>query len=432
MKINSFYNFILSRKKILAEGSWVLSGQVVVAILNMIGIRIVTEFLSPVLLGEATLWLGIAILLKNIFVAPFLSYQIRFYPEYKSQNRGISFSSVALKILLILVICSSVLFITSTSVLKMNNLIQINFLMLFLTVIYFSLDSIRSFGINIIQAERRQREFAIYSILEAVFTYSSVFVLLFYLPKAESYIFSYLISILFIIILMKISIPFKIKFCFKTEENFKLLLNEAYKFAYPLIPVAILSWVMNLSNRYIIELIGNTADVGIFIASFSIASRPFIMLSGIATIFFRPILIELISSKEIVKSKYVFFSWLLTVTITGTLLMVFFIFGSKFIASVFLSDGYRSNARDFFILIGLGYFFLAIYQVLENFLFATKNNKIILRISIIATLVFILSNFILISIYSTFGAALSVSIGFFCYLVLGYIYIKDKIKFNAI
>ncbi len=432
MNIKSFFSFISNRRKTLAEGGWVLAGQAIVALINMAGIRIVTEFLSPAVLGEATLWIGIAILLKNIFVSPFLNYQIRFYPEYRSQNKGIAYNSVALKILLILVICSSVFFICSILILKMNDVIQINLLILFLTVIYFSLDSIRSFGINILQAERRQKEFAHYSILESFITFSIVFLLILYMPKAESYIASFIFSILFIIILMKIFIPIKFNFTFKTEENIKLFINEAIKFALPLIPVTILSWIMNLSNRYIIEILGNTADVGIFIASFSIASRPFIMLGGVATNFFRPILIEVLSSNEINKSRFVFFSWLLTVTITGTLLMLLFFFGSKIIADTFLSNDYRADATKLFIFIALGYFFLAIYQVFENFLFATKNTKITLKISIIATFVFIISNFILISIYSTFGAALSVAIGFLCYLGLGYIYTKDKIKFNAL
>lgn len=431
MKIKSFFNFIYHKRNILAEGGWVLSGQVIVAIINMAGIRIVTEFLSPEILGEATLWVGIAILLKNIFVSPFLNYQIRFYPEYRSQNKGISYNSVALKILLILVICSSVLFIFSTLVLMMNDVIKINFLILFLTLIYFSSDSIRSFGINILQAERRQKEFAIYSILESFITYLTVFLLILYLPKAESYIAAFVIAILFIIILMKIFIPIKINFKFKTEENIELFKNEAFKFALPLVPVAILSWIMNLSNRYIIEILGNTADVGIFIASFSIASRPFIILSGIATNFFRPILIEVLSSNEIIKSRFVFFSWLITVTIIGTILMLLFFFGAKIIAAIFLSNDYRTEAIKLFIFIALGYFFLAIYQVFENFLFTTKNTKIILKISIVSTIVFIASNFALISIYSTFGASLSISIGFFCYLVLGFVYSKDKIKYNA-
>lgn len=430
MNIKSLYSFIFSKKKILAEGSYVLSGQIIVAIVNIAGIRIVTEFLSPKIFGEATLWVGIAILLKNVIVSPFLNYQIRFYPEYRSQNKGLIYNSIAFKVLLILIICSSVLLISSTSILMMNNFIQRNFLILFLTVIYFSLDSIRSFGINILQAERRQKEFALYSILESIIAYSSVFLLLTYRPKAESYIASFIIAILLILILMKVYIPINIKFTFKTDENINLLINEAYKFAFPLIPVAVLSWIMNLSNRYIIEILGNTADVGIFIASFSIASRPFIMISGIATNFFRPILIEILSSNQIDKSKIVFLTWLLTVLISGIFLMLLFILGSKILADVFLSNDYRAEATKLFIFIASGYFFLAIYQVFENFLFATKNTKIILKISIISTVVFITSNFVLISIYSTLGASLSISIGFFCYLVLGYFYTKNKIKFN--
>jgi O-antigen/teichoic acid export membrane protein len=176
--------------------------------------------------------------------------------------------------------------------------------------------------------------------------------------------------------------------------------------------MAILSWIMNLSSRYFIGIIGSTFEAGIFVAAFSIASRPFNMLSGIATNFFRPVLFEATSKGEIIKIKLVFKLWLLTILMAGILLMGIFIFGGKFIADLLLSAEYRSNVSILFFFIGLGYFILAIYQIFENFLFAFKKTKETLYSSIIGTIVFIVCNLLLVTYYSSTGAAISVSIAF--------------------
>lgn len=87
----------------------------------------------------------------------------------------------------------------------------------------------------------------------------------------------------------------------------------------------------------------------------------------------------------------------------------------------------RSNFEIKFSFIGLGYFMLSIYQVFENFLLAYKKTKEILYTSIVGTIVFIISNLILVNYFSSSGAAISVFISFTIQLITIYLFFISRI-----
>lgn len=408
----STVDLLKTHKKIIFEGGWVLTGQIVVALVNLIGIRIVTEFLPAQTLGIATMWLGISVLLKNIFIIPFLNYQIRFYPEYILKKNIIDFNRITLRVILKLSIFSSSLFLLTTTILISLKLLYSEYLILFVVILFFLSDTLKSFYINQYQAERKQKKYAQWLIFEALLIYTLIFLVISNYPSEESYLLSMTIGIFLGIFFFR---DYRINNN-QTNDSAQLsskeIINESKKFALPFIPMAFPSWIMNLSSRYFIGFIGSTYEVGIFVAAFSIASRPFIMLSGIVTVFLRPILFEAFSKEQSNKIKIILKSWILSVLILGTLTLSVFIFGNKLIAEFFLASEYRSNTLELFFFIGLGYFLLAIYQIFENFLFAMKKSKQILYSSIIGTFTFLITNFLLVTYYSTTGAAISITISF--------------------
>ncbi len=408
----STVEFLKTPKKIIFEGGWVLTGQIFVTVVNLIGIRIVTEFLPAQTLGTATMWLGISVLLKNIFIMPLLNYQIRFYPEYVQKKKITAFNRITLRLIIWLIILSSLLFFIATIILISFNFILSGYVILTIVVLFFLVDALKSFYINKHQAERKQKYYALWLIVESFLTYTLIYVLISNFPSAEVYLLSMSVGTLLGIVIFR---DYKINKN-QTNEihnlNIRDIIYEAKKFSLPFIPMAFLSWIMNLSSRYFIGFIGSTYEAGIFIASFSIASRPFIMLSGIATLFFRPILLEAFSKDERKKINFILRSWIIAILFLGLLTLVILIFGNKLIAKFFLSSEYRINTLVIFFFVGLGYFLLAIYQIFENFLFAMKKTKEILLINIIGTFTFLITNFLLVTKYAITGAVISITISF--------------------
>jgi len=77
----------LFKKKLLAEGAWVISGKVMVALGTLVGVRLLTEFIPKEVYGTVSLLIGVMTLGNNLFAAPLLSATQRFHSEMSLSGR---------------------------------------------------------------------------------------------------------------------------------------------------------------------------------------------------------------------------------------------------------------------------------------------------------------------------------------------------------
>ena len=71
----------LSGRRLVREGGWVASGQGVAVVAKIVGLRLITDLVSPQVFGEVVLLLGLAALGTNMFCVPVLSALVRFFPD---------------------------------------------------------------------------------------------------------------------------------------------------------------------------------------------------------------------------------------------------------------------------------------------------------------------------------------------------------------
>lgn len=424
-----FSNFIKANNKLLNEGGWVISGQIITAVIQLIGLRIITEFLPANVFGQATLWLGIIVLIKSIFIQPVFNYQIRYYTDFFYKNEEITFRSFTLNILTVLSLASSIIFIVIALLLVQLGIINHTGLLIFLVTGYFLLEVFKSYHLNQLSAKREQKIYSLWIIVEAVATYSLVYLFINYFPTAEAYILAISSGILIsILIFAKIQSKIKVQ---ELNNNFdyKQEIKTVIKYATPFVFIAMLSWIMNLSSRYFLGIYSSTYEAGLFVAAFSIASRPFTMLSGVITSFLRPILFQAQSKKDEHKIRRVKKIWIYSILTGGIIVMITLILGNEIITRTLLAKEYRSNSLVLFFYIGIGYFGLAAYQAFENFLLAIKKSKEIMYANIVGAVIFIICNIILVKYYSLIGAAISISVSFiFQLLIIIILYLKSNAK----
>ena len=418
--------FLTNNKHLISEGSWVFTGQFINAIVLLFGIRIITEFLSADMLGEATLWLGIVVLLKNVFIQPFLNYQLRYYPENQINQTLRSFNQITFNITLILFISGSLVFAIISLFLLHLEVLNVEYLFLLILVLYFFFDILRSFFLIQLSAERKQRRIALWTIFESITVYFIIYLILSNSPSVSNYVVSMTVGILIGIISFK-NYTKRIKNEYQEINlNWKLTLRKALNFSTPLIPIAVLSWIMNLSSRYFIGFIDNLYEAGLFVAAFSISSRPFTMLSGVIGGFLRPILFQAHSNENKQKSELVKKYWLSAVSVLGTAMVLILFFGSDLIANILLAKEYRQTSSLLFLFIGLGYFALAMFQVFENFLLAEKRTKDILYANIFGVIIFIVFSLVLVKEYSSLGAAIAIAVSFVFQFLAAFYFYKYK------
>src|SRR5262245_5948196 len=71
--------------------------QAIAALGQIIGVRILTEVLSPVVFGEVILILGVATLAISVLVNPTMQSLLRYYPEYAQFGDGATVERTALQ-----------------------------------------------------------------------------------------------------------------------------------------------------------------------------------------------------------------------------------------------------------------------------------------------------------------------------------------------
>lgn len=424
-------------KHLIKEGAWVITNQVFTAIIGLFGLRIITELLDAKYLGIATLWLGITFLVRNIFISPISLAQARFHPEYLYQNNIRFFNNVIKNIyskkLIITLILFVLISITYTSYIKQTDYSSIILILIF----YLLIDTVKNYKLNQIIAERKQSYAAKWNIVEIVITYLLLLILLSISANTVNYLAGQTIAIIIATIVFGyIFFPLSDKNNYKCSlDNCESIIKDIKKYSTPFIPIAILSWITNLGDRYLIGSYLSTSEVGIYAAAYSISSRAFIIPSGIISGFLKPILFQAESIKDTNKAKLIFKLWIILVmTICSILLCVFYIWGDL-IASVFLARVYRNTAPQLFLWIGFGYSFQSISQSLENRLYSHFQSSKILIPTIIGAGSNIMLNFLLLPRIGIIGAAISTAASMLLQEIAIYIsllYFKSKLKFGKI
>lgn len=424
-----FSTLFITRYPLFKEAFWVFLGQLLVAVISLIGLRLITEFTDPTIYGEITLWLGIIVLLKNAFIMPISNYQLRYYPQFFHTYQTRSFNFQIRKYYKYFFILSSSVFLVGLTLVSVIKMDVVNWLLVPGLLLFFLSDSSKVYFLNIFSAERRQFLLSIFSIVDSVLLFVFLIMALLISNSAQSYIMGQAAGVTLSFLLLynyfrssKQSTPQK------EEADSGSITVTFKKYALPFIPIAILSWVLNLSNRYILNSYSSLLDVGIFTAAFAISSRPFIFLSGLIGNFFRPILFEKQIKNELAKSNRLFNSWLLVIVVLGSLILVLYFFFGSIISNIFLAKDFRQNSEVLFLLIGSGYLLLTMFQVIENRLMSLEDSKSILFIYMISALIYITVNLILIPKLGLIGAALAVLVTFMLQFIVGWIYLNKALK----
>lgn len=433
MLLVKFRTLFGTRYPVIKEALWVFLGQLLVVVISLIGFRFITEITNPTIYGEVTLWLGIIVLLKNIFVQPVSNYQLRYYPQYFHTYQTQSFNIQIKKYYKRFIILSSSVFLMIVSFVSIIKIDIVNWLFVPGLLIFFLSDSAKVYFLNIFSAERRQFLLSLFSIVDTVLLFVFLIIALLIKNSAQSYLTGQaagvMISFLLLYAFLRSGKPNQAQ---KEEADIGIISVDFKKYALPFIPIAILSWILNLSNRYILNSYSSLVDVGIFTAAFAISSRPFIFLSGVIGNFFRPILFEKQSKKEYVKSNHIFNYWILAILAVGIVVLILLFFFGSIISNLFLAKDFRQNSEVLFLLIGSGYLFLAMFQAIENRLMSFEDSRSILYIYIVCSIVHIISNIFLIPTLGSIGAGFAISITFLLQFLLGYLYLNNIRKKLAI
>lgn len=414
----------LLKNRLLREGGWVASGQVLGALAALVSIRIMTELLSPDEFGRLTLLVGAAALALGLVSTPRLQAVIRYYPEWSALGRLDVLRATAASLINSLVVVAVVLLATGGTILSLfsNQAWYTGLLVSALLAV----DAGRAFELAFLNAGRRQRTAAIIQTADAwsrpVLAIVSVLLLG---HSAEAALAGYVLGSSLVLLIMRRLVLLEgggahISSQDREIDEQRTVLSAAIKhYALPLAPLAVFGWLNGMGDRYVIAAVLDIADVGLYAAAYGLASRPFLMLSAVIEQTLRPVLQNAIASSD-ARAISLAKRRMIGLAAAGSAVgLLCFVLLSDVAAHVFLASEYRV-ASGLMQWVALGYAFLTVSSMYSRFCYSFDGTKYILSVTIISALVGLVVIIPAALTYGLIGAVVAVPIRFFVELCLSF------------
>ncbi|UUV99894.1 lipopolysaccharide biosynthesis protein [Vagococcus luciliae] len=394
------YKKLISNSLIFAIGN--LGSKLIVILL----VPLYTYYLTPAEYGVSDLIMTTTSLLLPIVSMSIFDGVLRFVMD-KNDNKEVFYSGFIITIFGNIIIL--LIFILNSIFNWYSDLKIFNYILILL-----SLQSFQSLLNQYVRAVERIKLFAINGILTTIILMSfNIILIVKYNMGIEGYIYSQIMSLfvsnIFLMYMVKIkNLIYKVSFNKELTKNMLL-------YSLPLIPNALMWWIINSSNRYVILLFLGASANGLF----AVASKVPSVISIFQSIFFQSWQLSAIEEYES-DDKGDFYSK------TFNYFSLFMIFITYFII-VFVKLLFKLViSPDYFVtwklvpFLTLGVMYSSFSAFLGTNYIASKETKGILKTTIIGGFLNIVISIILVQIIGLQGVGIATSISFFIVFIVRY------------
>ncbi len=303
------------------EGAAIAMGQGVTAIGRLVGLRLLTELVAPGVFGEVALLLGLGVLGVNLFCAPFTQAAIRFYPEAVRERRVAALRALLIRLLAPRTAAIAVLIPLGGAAwigLAGPDVAWIGVAAVSAVVV---LDVARSVEISLLSAARKHTESAIWYAADACLRPAlAVLMVLLVGPTPASVLVGYSVAIAISTVALRGAAvrgaPAQEP---SGDDGWSAPIRaDVMRYAAPLVPLALVGWVLQLSDRYILAVLASAEQTGIYAAAYGLASMPFTVGAGSIQLLLRPVLNDAISRGDRAAERRTVLLWL---ALSGALLL---------------------------------------------------------------------------------------------------------------
>ena len=274
---------------------------------------------------------------------------------------------------------------------------------------------------------RSLRQMKTYSIFTIAGLYGQIG-LIAYLVLNGYGLFSIVLAVLTIRVVTFVATFFLVKSRIGISRPHFFRTKEYLRFGLPTVPANISAWVVTSSDRYVIGFFLGAASVGVYSASYSLGSVPFILV-GVLGFVLPPALSRLYDEGRMGEVKmHLSYSlkYLLAVAIP-------FVFGAGLLAEPVLRLFSTADiaSEGFFVvpLVALSILFHGVYVVIGHILIVVKKTKTMGIIEIIAAVANLGLNIVIVPRVGILGAAITTLVAYSLALGIGSYYSFKELRF---
>jgi O-antigen/teichoic acid export membrane protein len=380
-----------------------------------VGIWAFTRLLTPYEYGRymlvmATVGLGSATVYGWINASAF-----RFVSEASRDHFMAGFFSTALGLYILVSTSLVIAAVPLYFAFKQTLLKGISFELYFLTLGLLVLSSFFSMLQGILRGQRMTGNYTLLTVTNAWLKICLGIILLVVLTKkTEIVILAYLVS------LISISTVFLVMMLRQVAVSIRKLSVDLCKsfanYGFPLVGISAATWVLSLSDRYLLEYFEGSATVGLYSAGYQIGSQLILIPSSILMLAVFPISVQLYDTGNVEKLRRF---------LENSVRIFLFLLLPIFIPAVFLSELIVNLLGDQFVeakqlipIVLLGHLFLALSQYFHKGFELTKKTVNMFKYLLIAACCNVSLNLVLIPHMGSMGAAWATAISYFIYCIM--------------
>jgi O-antigen/teichoic acid export membrane protein len=403
-------------RRIVRDGVWLVMGEALAAVGMLVGVRIITRAVSPATFAAASLLFGFVVFVRNLFYQPFLQAAFRFYPEAVKNDTTPTLRRILLRYVrrasAVAIPTGLVLGIAASALGKVSIDVSIFLLVLLLV------ESLRAVEIGLLNAARRQRTYAMLRPYDTWGRPLAALAMVHLLGPTEFAIlvgyFAVSLSGYGVIFLLGAHpVGYDPNRPASTDDPLLVaeLRKRIFRFALPMMPFALLEWIVVYGDRYILGAFEGLEVTGIYTAGCGLAATPFLMAQVTIESWLRQIYFEAVEFGNRERSRRVFLGY--SATTAGLCLLGvagLFLLG-QWIVDTLLDARYR-ELGPLLPVIGFGSSLFAMCQVVEKVFHAHHRMQLCLASRAVGAVACIATAVPMISKFGLSGAAWAAPIYF--------------------
>jgi O-antigen/teichoic acid export membrane protein len=296
--LNGFVAAVGQKRAILGEFSWVIVGQAASVLGAIVGVRLLTEWLPPRVYGELALATTGGMLVNYILLGPLAHAYSRFYaPAAEAEELGPYFNSVARITVLVGIV------LTCFSLLAVVGFVSLGYgtwISLLVATIVFAI----AFGCNSIMDEiqsaaRHRSVVALHHGISSWLRFlCAVWLVWTFGINSSVAMWGYCLGSLLVVTSQAFFFERRIIRPAKNLESpstgeVRPWRSRMFQYAWPYSLWGVLVWLQMSSDRWALQVFGNTEEVGLYAVVYQLGFYPLMLLSGILTQLAGPVFFQL-------------------------------------------------------------------------------------------------------------------------------------------
>ncbi|MGE0485916.1 MAG: lipopolysaccharide biosynthesis protein [Gammaproteobacteria bacterium] len=372
-------NHLHRGRRALSDFTWIFGGRIVAALATVVGIRAITELMSPSAYGAGALALGISATFLAIGSTPFLQAIARLHPEAVARASEQSLELANRRILgraqLGVAVAGATLALCLLAVDSPHGAMAA-----FIGVLA-AIESRRDERAMLLNVSRRHRAQAVLSASDAILRLAcAVLFLHLFVPTAEFLLLGYAAGTLFATLLAtRPPRPHTADAAVEGAPPWDCR-AEILRFAAPLVPTGILSCILAFGDRYILAGMLDLHDVGIYAAAYGLVSRSFGMVQSSWELAIRPRFMKAVAEGDHDAARKGFRRLLIGTLLLAGGLAIVFVMVREWITGLLLATTF-APAADLMGWFAFGLFVRAISSCYLLILFAYKRTRMVLLVT---------------------------------------------------